>query len=298
MSVKQFRRRDFLKASVSWLTLPTGVSVAMSREEATGHTVDRYVYQLRFVIRIENPSVSETRNQKLWLYMPHPQTANQALEQLIVSEPHRVLSDAIGHCVLEMEVPTLQPLGSRIVNVSATVALQSEPRAGHEKDLEPWLNAERYIESDNKEIAEISAGLLRQGGKNTSKAILDWVQQHIHYAGYIEEDLGASYALRHRRGDCTEYAYLVVALARACGIPARMVGGYVTDRSFVPHARDYHNWAELYFDGAWRLLDAQKGNWLVPAERYVAFRYHTEAILNPVGRAHRFSSTNEIVVRM
>jgi transglutaminase-like putative cysteine protease len=110
----------------------------------------------------------------------------------------------------------------------------------------------------------------------------------LSYAGYLADDYGALYALTNRRGDCTEYAYLATALARASSIPARMVGGYVTDRDITPRAGDYHNWAELYIDGSWRLLDAQKGNWLQPIDQYVAFRYHRVEMPNPLGTAHRF----------
>ncbi|MFC5473796.1 transglutaminase-like domain-containing protein [Paraherbaspirillum soli] len=119
-----------------------------------------------------------------------------------------------------------------------------------------------------------------------------------HYAGYIADDLWALWALLQRSGDCTEYAYLAVALARANGIPARMVGGYVTDRNIAPRAEEYHNWAELYVDGAWRLLDAQKENWLAPVQQYIAFRFYRDSVINPVGLAHRFNVSGEMQVRL
>ena len=85
-------------------------------------------------------------------------------------------------------------------------------------------------------------------------------------------------------------------MARANGIPARMVGGYNIDNNAVLKATDYHNWAELYVDGAWLLLDTQKGRWLAPPEQYVAFRHYRDQAINPVGLAHRYSQEGKFEV--
>ena len=105
-------------------------------------------------------------------------------------------------------------------------------------------------------------------------------------------------ALLDEGGDCTEFACLSVALARANGIPARRVGGYVIDRDSVLRPADYHDWAEVYFGGAWRLLDAQKGRWLEPAGQYVAFLYGQGKANNPIAPAQRFRVQGELEVRL
>src|SRR5207253_1751979 len=57
--------------------------------------------------------------------------------------------------------------------------------------------------------------------------------------------------LRVLRGDCNEHAVLLTALARAAGIPARMVAGAVyLDGAFL-----YHAWSELWL-GRWVSADA------------------------------------------
>ncbi len=57
-----------------------------------------------------------------------------------------------------------------------------------------------------------------------------------------------------RQGDCTEHAVLLTALARARGIPARVVMGLV----YVDRLKSfgYHMWTEVWVDGAWLPLDA------------------------------------------
>jgi hypothetical protein len=61
---------------------------------------------------------------------------------------------------------------------------------------------------------------------------------------------GAVGALKRRRGDCNERAQLLVAMARALGVPARTVAGllYAKGRFY------YHAWAEVYL-GDWVAVD-------------------------------------------
>nr|WP_246506425.1 transglutaminase-like domain-containing protein [Kistimonas asteriae] len=99
------------------------------------------------------------------------------------------------------------------------------------------------------------------------------VGNHIDDAGYVKESLGALYALRHQKGDCSEFMYLSTALLRSQGIPARPVAGFVvSDRGKVLTSVDYHNWTE-YFDGnVWQLMDAQNRILKEKNTDYVVFR--------------------------
>lgn len=68
-----------------------------------------------------------------------------------------------------------------------------------------------------------------------------------------------------RRGHCEYFASAAALLARAAGIPARVVGGYrVVERSplddyAIVRERDAHAWAEVWIDGRWETLDATPG---------------------------------------
>jgi transglutaminase-like putative cysteine protease len=76
----------------------------------------------------------------------------------------------------------------------------------------------------------------------------------VDYNGHVS----ARSAWKRQRGDCTEDAVLLAALARAAGIPARVASGLAYERSayhgtasaFFPHA-----WTIAYVDGAWRSFD-------------------------------------------
>jgi transglutaminase-like putative cysteine protease len=255
--------------------------------------------QLRFTMSLSNPLGEELRDQAVWVYVPAGDTPTQRLSRLQVSMPHQVLSDPLGHRIVMVQLASLPPLSTRVVTIVADVEMRSEPEPGRAPGSQlSWLDAERYIESSDPGIRALAAELRRGSDRDTARAIYDWVRTNLRYAGYVADDLGALHALKHRSGDCTEYAYLVVALARASGISARMVGGYVADRNMAPRSEEYHNWAELFIDGAWRLVDAQKEAWLAPAAQYVAFRYYVDRDLNPVGLAHRFRVQGRMQIRL
>ncbi|MDR1994822.1 transglutaminase-like domain-containing protein [Azonexus sp.] len=252
--------------------------------------------RLRFSITLSNPESLLLKDQRFWMYLPVGYSGGQKLLTTEVSVPHRLHNDAFGHTLLELHFDQFPPLGQKVVGLAIEIAMNSMPHPSANSG--DWLGAERFIESEAPGIVALSGELRHPDPWKTGRVIFDWVARNLTYAGYLADDYGALYALNRRRGDCTEYAYLATALARACGIPARMVGGYVLDRDAAPRAEDYHNWAELYVDGGWRLLDAQKGNWLQPVDQYVAFRYHRAEMHNPLGSAHRFRVEGGLKVRM
>ena len=75
-----------------------------------------------------------------------------------------------------------------------------------------------------------------------------------------------------------------------------MMGGYVADHDVAPRPQDYHNWAEVYLSGAWRVVDAQKENWLAPSARYIAFRIFRDGATGSLGSAHRYRLQGDLTV--
>ncbi len=71
----------------------------------------------------------------------------------------------------------------------------------------------------------------------------------------------AAETARRQEGDCTEHAVLLAALARAAGIPSRVVVGiaYVADFAGSGPAFGYHMWVEVYV-GTWLPLDSVFGS--------------------------------------
>lgn len=89
--------------------------------------------------------------------------------------------------------------------------------------------------------------------KEIALKIHDFVANHLSYQTNFGEDKGAQFALNNRKGDCTEYADLMIALCRYNDIPARRVSGFAInwDTSSLLgkiFRSSGHAWVELYFE--------------------------------------------------
>jgi transglutaminase-like putative cysteine protease len=115
--------------------------------------------------------------------------------------------------------------------------------------------------------------------------------------------------VQQRRGVCQDYAHLMIALARAAGVPARYVSGYVFSGSDGnTHGSDAtHAWAELYIPhvGVWKGFDPT--NNVVVADRHVKIAVGrdyadvtpTKGILRPShGNSLPLSTELDVVVRV
>lgn len=134
----------------------------------------------------------------------------------------------------------------------ATIALTADQRARYTQPTQ-WL------ESDASELQKAIRSVKRPELTDVQRmAKLQKIARErlsgVDFEGYAS----ARQAWRDRHGDCTEDALLLTALARAAGIPARVVSGLVYGReryhgthdAFLPHA-----WTIAWVDGAWRNYD-------------------------------------------
>ena len=174
--------------------------------------------------------------------LPYQRASAEGSEQLRV-ELGRVPALAQRQLQLKVQVRTGEERGA--------VVLTTEQRAR-------YLQSEVLVERDDPTISALAAKLRVKGNElATAKAIYQWVQDNLHYTHNSPVAHGAKVALVQRSGDCTEYMHLVMALARATGIPARAASGYVYSQNGVVNEADYHDWAELYLNGRWQLVDGQ-----------------------------------------
>ena len=289
-------RRAFVQAcllGVASAAIPLHIAHAMtSVEDASGNDLMR---RLRFRIDFQNPLARSLLGQKFWFYLPL-KSETQLLQSIKVSMVHRIQTDSLGHQILELFFDEVPRYFQMTVTLEVGIRFnQGQPSVALLENSD-WLRSERLMEASSVQIAALAQQLRRGSDSQTLEAIYRWVSENIEYAGFIPEDLGALYALENRRGDCTEYAYLVAALARANSIPARVIGGYFADHDTAPKPQDYHNWAEVFVDGRWSIVDAQKGYLYPSPGRYVAFRIHHQTPINDVGAAHRYRVGGQLQV--
>ncbi len=124
--------------------------------------------------------------------------------------------------------------------------------------LDEYLKEETYIEKNNREVREIADSLIGISDIDYVRNIYNYVLDNMEYVVRGKKDLGALSALRYKKGDCSEYSDLFVALCRASKIPARVVTGI----SVQPDTKTAkHNWAEVYLkDYGWVPFDPSKGD--------------------------------------
>jgi transglutaminase-like putative cysteine protease len=84
-----------------------------------------------------------------------------------------------------------------------------------------------------------------------AQKLLAWVHRELGKMESEPRPLSAREILGEMRGNCTEHAILLAALAQAVGIPSKMCAGLVYDNK----AYHYHAWKELYV-GQWVEMDA------------------------------------------
>jgi hypothetical protein len=278
---------------ISNATVSAGMAQAMPPSgRAAG---SEWVRKIRFRVSFRNPLAQRLVDQKFWCYLPFD-SEMQVLRSASVSMDHHIKSDHLGHHVLLLSFEEIPNHAQRIVDIEVAVLFGVTRPPEVSSQRAQWLRSEVWIETDSGPIISLARRLRRDSDDQTIAAIFEWVAQNVEYAGFIPEDLGALYALENRRGDCTEYAYLVVALARANDIPARVIGGYFADRDIAPRPNDYHNWAEVFVNGRWGIVDAQKGHILPALGRYVGFRIHHHGPVNDVGAAHRYRVEGQLQV--
>lgn len=83
-------------------------------------------------------------------------------------------------------------------------------------------------------------------------AVSRWIGDNFTYApGASDTETTAVDSFMQRRGVCRDYAHVLIAFARSAAIPARMASVYGPDVS----PQDFHAIAQVYLDGAWRLVD-------------------------------------------
>jgi transglutaminase-like putative cysteine protease len=138
------------------------------------------------------------------------------------------------------------------------VSSYSIPYSGEE--YKSYLKPSSLIQSENQEIIERTKEIVK-GEKDSIRVVRkinDWVYNNLEKVATLSIP-NALDVLETRKGDCNEHSTLFAALARAAGIPTKIVLGVV----FLEEKFYYHAWDEV-FVGSWIAVDPTLGQ--VPAD--------------------------------
>ncbi|MBI4839203.1 MAG: transglutaminase domain-containing protein [Nitrospirae bacterium] len=167
------------------------------------------------------------------------------------------------------------------VNISFETYIKSDLTAMESKAAFPlksipqgetvFLKSTKMVQSDSAEITALAKELTAKASAEYEAvtAILNHVSDNVKYT-YNPPQYDALYTMKTKSGNCQNYAHMSMALLRAAGIPARIVGGISLKESWkIPlDANNYlvqsigqggHAWMEVYFpDFGWMSYDPQQ----------------------------------------
>lgn len=115
------------------------------------------------------------------------------------------------------------------------------------KDLSAYLKNEEYLQMEDKTIQSIADSIIGTEEETVVRQVFEVVVEHLEYDNEAAENQGPVAALTCGKGDCTEYAELMVALCRLKNIPARLVLGVIAQDGKNDSKNPRHHWVEVYF---------------------------------------------------
>jgi transglutaminase-like putative cysteine protease len=115
-----------------------------------------------------------------------------------------------------------------------------------------YLMESRYCPS-HQFMSFVEAEFAGLDGGPLVLAMRDWIGGHFSYVpGSSTAETTAIESFVQRRGVCRDYAHVLITLARAAGIPARLASVY----ALGVKPQDFHAVAEVFLGGEWHLVDA------------------------------------------
>ena len=191
---------------------------------------------------------------------------------LMVASPHRI-SKKVAYSKLRYvlvrddgQPPVLARTSEQSVAMAGSRAVVTvcrdcgSPSAETPESLAPYLRANAWVRSDDVTVRRVARGADAPDGtlavrmKKLERQVTARMRNDADYLGYGD----AVKALRTGRGDCTEFAVLLAALARAQGIPARVAVGMAYSARFTGRKDTFapHVWVQVYDGQRWVSYDA------------------------------------------
>ena len=105
---------------------------------------------------------------------------------------------------------------------------------------------------DSEALAEFAAARRAMERYQTDYALRlsEKIHGYMCYApGTTQINTTAMEAFQQQKGVCQDYAHILIALCRACGIPARYVNGFMQGTGVT------HAWVEVLVNNEWRGID-------------------------------------------
>lgn len=249
-----------------------GSSGTSSPVYLTGKDTFEFTYSLTL------PKLNEGQKGKVWMPVAHSDSFQIVeLQTGVDTLPVKETRDTqFKNRVLFLEFgPT--DADKKISYKYKTTRTEKSPFPNNEKILTPYLAAEPLVPLDKRfktlaqEVTQSKKTDLEKG-----RAIYDYVLSVMKYdksgTGWGRGD--AIYACDVKRGNCTDFHALFMAIARSAKIPSRfMVGFTIPPDKNEGAIEGYHCWAEFLANGEWVPVDISEA-WKHPTAKDYYFGHH------------------------
>lgn len=290
------KRGRFIGAAVALLVT---AGVAPTYADQDDRPLRRATFEVRNELKVMVPEGA--RRVRVWLALPQDDPAQQVSDLRVEAPyPYRVERDSEGNKVLYLEAEN--PQEKEITVLESFILSRSEVRSevdptkakplseADRAKLERYLVANKHVVIDDyiRQLADQIVGN-ESNPVLAARKIYDWVLHNVDYWVKDPKNKKASpvgsttYCLIFRTGNCTDFESLWTSLARAKGIPTRIVYGsfFKPDLNGQNLDQSYHCWAQFYAPGiGWvphdvAVADLYAGDFATNADNEVLVRRTT-----------------------
>lgn len=206
----------------------------------------RVSYLVRQTFRYEYPEPIQDLSHRLVVIPPERFGDQRRLSHGVTVAPDQARlengSDRFGNVIVDVFAPRV----SESIEFVAEVLVSRQ--ADEPNRLRDGWQADRYL-LDPSTLTEPDDGILRaadelsaemEWGLPLADGINDWVYQSMTYRhGVTGVRTTAAEALALGAGVCQDYAHVMLAVCRACGLPSRYVSGHLVGQGGT------HAWVEV-----------------------------------------------------
>jgi len=192
---------------------------------------------IRFVHRVQNVSGTPLLNVGVAVAVPPSDRRQRVHSVRFTPEPLKISTDQWGQETAHFHAGRIPPGEKLEIRLTISVTLNdmewriTERDLGSLEDIPPRLIRHYLRDGENYKLGEeVLRGAVQSleienvGVLEKVRLIHDFVMDHLEYSRDDRWD-PADKVLREGKGSCSEYTYLMIALCRLSGIPARYAGG-------------------------------------------------------------------------
>lgn len=226
---------------------PTEPAEPIDHRTVDWRRVRRAAYRVRQELTYEYPGPVADLRQRLILFPPEEHGNQRHLDWALDVDPEaqrREERDVFGNRVVHLYAPRID----RRITFTASLALERE--AGALTPTVPAVWAERFLQATpltspdarlRAAAAKLAVSFDSADSEQVAARITAWVFANVRYAKNLTsvKTTAAEAFSTTRAGVCQDFAHIMLALCRRCGIPARYVSGHLLGEGAT------HAWVEV-----------------------------------------------------